>query len=62
MNGEMLAKLVCPATRTPLRFVAEDCIVVSDAAAVAYPVRSGIAILLTDEARPLDGKAAQEQG
>ena len=62
MNGEidpaLLAKLVCPATRTPLRYDRERSELVSDEAGLAYPVRDGLPVLLVEEARRLDGQAA----
>ena len=48
----LLAKLICPVTRTPLREVGGE--LVSDAARLAYPVRGGVPVLLIEEARPLD--------
>lgn len=56
----LLAKLVCPMTRAPLRYDEEARELISDAARVAYPIRSGVAVMLAEEARPLDGQAAQE--
>jgi uncharacterized protein YbaR (Trm112 family) len=50
----LLEKLVCPATRTPLRHDAERQELVSDAAGIAYPIRDGVPVLLVEEARPLD--------
>jgi uncharacterized protein len=47
----LLEKLVCPATRTPLRFDEERQELVSEAAGVAYPIREGVPILLIEEAR-----------
>jgi uncharacterized protein YbaR (Trm112 family) len=49
----LLAVLVCPATRTPLKWDAERQELVSEAAGVAYPVRDGVPIMLIEEARPL---------
>jgi uncharacterized protein len=60
MTDALLAILVCPVTRTPLRWDAERQELVSDAAGVAYPVRDGLPVLLIEEARPLDGKPAQQ--
>ena len=60
MNEELLAILVCPLTRTPLRWDAEAQELVSDEAGLAYPVRNGVPVLLVEEARRLDRKAAQE--
>jgi uncharacterized protein YbaR (Trm112 family) len=47
----LLARLVCPATRTPLRWDAARQELVSDAGALAYPVRDGVPVLLVEEAR-----------
>lgn len=49
----LLAKLVCPVTRTPLRWDAGRCALVSDAAGLAYPVRDGVPVLVVREAIPL---------
>ncbi len=54
MNLELLAILICPATRTPLRWDAEVQELVSDAAGLAYPVRDGVPVLLVEEARTID--------
>ena len=51
---ELVAKLVCPATRTPLRYDEERQELVSDEAGVAYPVRDGIPRLIIEEARLLN--------
>ncbi|HYE27183.1 MAG TPA: Trm112 family protein [Allosphingosinicella sp.] len=53
MRDEWLAVLVCPATRTPLRWDGERQELVSDAARLAYPVRDGMPVMLIEEARPL---------
>ncbi|WP_083500281.1 Trm112 family protein [Sphingomonas endophytica] len=50
----LLERLVCPATRTPLRYDAERGELVSETARVAYPVRNGVPVLLVEEARPID--------
>jgi len=47
----LLAKLVCPVTRGPLRWDAERGELVSEAAGLAYPVRDGVPVLLAREAR-----------
>ena len=49
----LLAKLVCPVTRTPLRWDAERCELVSEAAGLAFPVRDGVPMLVVREARRL---------
>ncbi|CAN5471789.1 Trm112 family protein [soil metagenome] len=49
----LLARLVCPVTREPLRYdeAAEE--LVSEAAGLAYPVRQGVPVLLIREARAI---------
>jgi uncharacterized protein len=54
MRKELLALLVCPATRTPLRWDAARQELVSEAAGVAYPLRDGLPVLLIEEARALN--------
>ena len=49
----LLAILVCPLTRTKLRYDREAQELVSEAAGLAYPIRDGLAVLLIDEARKI---------
>ena len=49
----LLERLVCPATRTPLRLDTDAMELVSDAARLAYPVRDGVPVLLVEEARAI---------
>lgn len=51
---ELLARLVCPVTRTPLRLDEERQELISDAARLAYPIKDGVPVMLAREARPLD--------
>jgi uncharacterized protein YbaR (Trm112 family) len=51
VTEELLALLVCPVTRTPLRWDEERRELVSDAAGLVYPVRDGVPVLLVEEAR-----------
>ena len=60
MNPDLVALLVCPLTRKKLRWDAEAQELVSDEARIAYPVRDGVPVLLVEEARRLDGEAAQQ--
>ena len=50
----LLEMLVCPLTRTPLRYDSEAHELVSEAAKLAYPIRDGIPIMLVGEARALE--------
>ena len=49
----LLERLVCPATRTPLRYDEEAQELVSEAAGVANPIRDGVPVLLIEKARAL---------
>lgn len=55
IDPELLALLVCPACRTPLRYEPSPERLVCDACGRAYPVRDGIPILLLDEAERRTG-------
>ncbi|RZM33886.1 MAG: Trm112 family protein [Sphingomonas sp.] len=54
----LIERLVCPMTRTPLRYdeVAQE--LISDVAGLAYPIRDGVPVMLVEEARRLDETAA----
>lgn len=54
VDPKLLEVLVCPQTRTPLRYDKQRQELISDAARLAYPVRDGVPIMLIDEARELD--------
>jgi hypothetical protein len=62
LRPELLAKLVCPATRTPLRYDAERQELISDAAGLAFPVRDGVPVMLIDEARRLAPEEMNDGG
>jgi uncharacterized protein YbaR (Trm112 family) len=51
LDAALLAILVCPLTRGPLRYdpAAEE--LISDTAQLAYPVRDGVPVMLVEEAR-----------
>jgi len=53
LDPDLLALLVCPLTRTPLRLDAGRGELISDAAGLAYPIRSGVPVLLVEAARPV---------
>ncbi|GGE86490.1 Trm112 family protein [Sphingomonas prati] len=46
----LVAKLVCPRTRTALRWDAARGLLVSDSAGVGYPVTNGVPVLLVEAA------------
>jgi len=52
-DPKLLEILVCPLTRTTLRYDREKQELVSRAAGLAFPIRAGVPVMLPDEARPL---------
>jgi len=54
VDPKLLEILVCPLTKGPLRYDAQNDELVSEQAGLAYPIRDGIPIMLIDEARKLD--------
>ena len=57
LDPDLLAILVCPLTRTPLRYDEAAQELISDAAGLAYPIRDGVPVMLVEEARVLDADA-----
>jgi uncharacterized protein YbaR (Trm112 family) len=53
IDADLLAILVCPLTRTALRYDPAAAELVSDAAGLAYPIHDGVPVMLVEEARPL---------
>ena len=53
VDPALLDKLVCPLTRTRLRYDPERQELVSEAAGLAYPVRNGVPVMLVEQARRL---------
>jgi len=54
VDPKLLEILVCQVTKTTLRYDRERQELISDKARLAFPIRDGIPIMLTDEARSLD--------
>ncbi|MBL9096775.1 MAG: Trm112 family protein [Alphaproteobacteria bacterium] len=52
-DPKLLELLVCPMTKAQLTYDAAKQELISKAARLAYPIRDGIPIMLTDEAREL---------
>ena len=51
LDPKLLEILVCPVTKSELRYDAQTKELISDQAKLAYPIRDGIPIMLADEAR-----------
>ncbi len=51
IDPKLLAILVCPMTRAPLRLDEAASELVADRAGLAYPIRDGVPILLIEAAR-----------
>ncbi len=62
LDKKLLAILVCPLCKGPLRYVAARSELVCRADALAFPIRDGIPVMLDNEARPLtlDEKLSHE--
>jgi uncharacterized protein YbaR (Trm112 family) len=54
IDPRLLDRLVCPLTRTQLRYDEPAQELVSEAAGLAYPIRNGIPVMLPEEARRID--------
>ncbi|CDL00570.1 conserved protein of unknown function [Magnetospirillum gryphiswaldense MSR-1 v2] len=59
IDPKLLEILVCPVSKGPLRYDAAANELISDKAALAFPIRDGIPIMLPDEARSLDNSGAR---
>jgi uncharacterized protein len=55
----LLAKLVCPITRTPLRYDSGAQELISEAAGLAFPICDGRIIMLVEEARVIQSVPPQ---
>ena len=53
LDPKLLEILVCPLTKTALRYEEKTNELISDKAGLAYPINEGIPIMLVDEARDL---------
>ncbi len=62
VDPKLLDILVCPLTKSSLRYDRARQELISDQAGLAYPIRDGIPIMLVDEARTLgDDEAIPER-
>ncbi len=53
IDPRLLEILVCPMTKTRLRYDKEAQELISDAAGLGYPIRNGVPIMLIEEAREI---------
>ena len=53
-NSKMLECLVCPLTKTSLRYDTNKQELLSDRAQLAYPIRNGVPVMIADQARQMD--------
>lgn len=60
VDARLLEILVCPLTKTTLRYDSAAKELISDKAGLAYPIRDGIPIMLVDEARKLKNGEAKK--
>ncbi|MDG2286281.1 MAG: Trm112 family protein [Alphaproteobacteria bacterium] len=60
VDPKLLEILVCPLTKTPLRYDRSARELISDQAGLAFPIRNGVPIMLVDDARTLDDDPVSE--
>ena len=53
LDVRLLEILVCPLSRTSLRYDEAAQELISESAGLAYPIRDGVPVMLIDEARDL---------
>jgi uncharacterized protein YbaR (Trm112 family) len=54
LHPKLLELLVCPLTKTSLKYDREAQELISEAAGLAYPIQDGIPVMLPSEARPIN--------
>lgn len=59
VDPKLLELLVCPATKTPLRYDAAKGELLSDTAGLAYPIRDGVPVMIASEARTMEERERQ---
>jgi uncharacterized protein YbaR (Trm112 family) len=62
IDPKLLDMLVCPVTRTKLRYDEAAQELVSEAAGLAYPIRDGVPVMLPEAARTLDSPPVSGRG
>jgi uncharacterized protein len=53
VDPRLLELLVCPLTKTRLEYDAQKQELISRAAGLAFPIKNGVPLLISDAARPL---------
>ena len=53
LDKKLLSILVCPVSKAPLEYDAQNDELICKASGLAYPVRDGIPVMLEEEARQL---------
>ncbi len=56
-DRHMMQMLICPVSQSPLTLDREAGELISEKSMLAYPIRSGVPIMLPSEARPLSETA-----
>lgn len=54
IDKKFLEILVCPVTKSQLRYNSEANELISDRAGLAFPIKDGIPVMLVEEARELE--------
>ncbi len=54
IDKKFLEILVCPVTKSQLRYNSEANELISDRAGLAFPIRDGIPVMLVEEAREIE--------
>ncbi len=54
IHPKLLELLVCPLTKSTLRYDREAQELISEAAGLAYPIQDGIPVMIPSEARAMD--------
>jgi hypothetical protein len=60
INPKLLETLVCPVTKTGLRYDAKAQELISDRARLAYPIRNKMPVMIAEHARELDDKEVKK--
>ena len=56
IDKKLLSILVCPVSKAPLEYDADNQELICKASGLAYPIRDGIPVMLVEEARQLSAE------